>query len=388
MSLAHELGLWLVLHLEPRCGAEGDTPAHDMPRRMGNVGEPMTQPNGAGAAPPAPRRRWTASSSALCAAVAWLLAAFAPGLAAAQAPDDDEPLLGAAAQIKTSDQPVCFRAGGKDPRCVRQGDAFRECPKCPEMVVVPAGRFAMGSSKPEIATYIREHGGVGSSSFKEEGPRRQITIAQPFAVGKFEVTHDEWDACSADGECRTWAALKDEFTPESAQRVESWGRGKRPIVAISWQDAKTFVAWLSRKTGAPYRLLSEAEWEYAARAGTMTRFSWGNSVGRKNANCDGCGSQWDLKQPAPVGSFKPNSFGLYDMHGNVSELLEDCLNTSHHDVPRDGTARITGDCEYRMIRGGSWNYEPDQMRVAARNSVAPTNVSFLTGMRVARTLLP
>ena len=159
-------------------------------------------------------------------------------------------------------------------------DMFKECANCPEMVVVPAGSFTMGSptSEPERSA--------------EEGPQHMVTIARPFAVGRFEVTFDEWDACVADGGCNG-------YKPSD----EGWGRGRRPVINVSWDDAKAYVAWLSKKTGKSYRLLSGAEYEYAMRAGTQTAYPWGNTVGTNNANCHACGSQWDAKQTAPVGSF-------------------------------------------------------------------------------------
>src|SRR5262249_38251231 len=137
----------------------------------------------------------------------------------------------------------------------------------------------------------------------EESPRHPVTVKTPFAVGKFAVTFDEWDACVAAAAC-----------PKAG---EPWGREKMPAVNVTWEDAKQYVRWLSWLTGKEYRLLTEAEWEYAARAGTATRYYWGDEIGKGNANCDGCGSEWDGKQTAPVDSFKPNAFGLHDMAGNV-----------------------------------------------------------------------
>ena len=177
---------------------------------------------------------------------------------------------------------------------------MRDCPECPEMVEIPAGSFVMGSAPT---------GGLYHSW--DEVPQRTVRM-QGFALGKYEVTFDEWDACAAAGGC--------------AHRPgdRGWGRGLRPVVYVSWEDAKQYVAWLSQRTGRRYRLPSEAEWEYAARAGTTTHFWWGNAADRNRANCAGCGSQWDDRQTAPVGSFPPNAFGVHDMHGNVKEWVEDC----------------------------------------------------------------
>jgi hypothetical protein len=176
-------------------------------------------------------------------------------------------------------------------RALKPGDPITECDKgCPEMIVIQAGEFTMGSPKTE---HYRTD---------EEGPRHTVVIAKPFAVSKFEVTFEQWDVCVAVRGCRHVSDGGD-------------GRGTQPVVNVSWDDAQQYVAWFSKMTGKSYRLLSEAEWEYAARAGSETTYSWGNDIGGGNANCHGCGSHWDGK-PAPVGSFSANAFGLYDMHGN------------------------------------------------------------------------
>ena len=161
-----------------------------------------------------------------------------------------------------------------------------------------------------------------------------IFTVQPFKLGKHEVTFAQWDLCVADGDCSS-------YRPED----NGWGRDNRPVKSISWDDAQAFINWLNRKTGGSYRLPSEAEWDYAARAGSVTRYIWGDKVGRNQAVCKKCGSQWDNKQSAPVGSFPANNFGLYDMHGNVWEWTEDCggtmLNTDIMGaIHRDGSARI------------------------------------------------
>ena len=134
----------------------------------------------------------------------------------------------------------------------------------------------------------------------------------------------------------------------------------------SWNDAKEYVGWLSSQTGAEYRLLSESEWEYAARAGSGTKYSWGNEIGVNRANCARCDSQWDFKQTAPVGSFAPNAFGLYDMHGNVYEWVEACWNASYAGAPSDGSAWRSGNCAERVLRGGSWGDVPWNLRAAYR----------------------
>jgi formylglycine-generating enzyme required for sulfatase activity len=160
------------------------------------------------------------------------------------------------------------------------------------------------------------------------------------------------------------------------------------VIYVSWDDAKLYVAWLSRITGKPYRLLSEAEWEYAARAGSTTAYSWGDEIGQGNANCGRCGSQW-VKQTSPVGSFKPNAFGLYDMHGNVWQWVEDVYHSGYKAAWKDGSAWIEGgDTSQRVDRGGSWNSDPRSLRAAQRGwNTAGYRHKFL-GFRVARTLTP
>jgi formylglycine-generating enzyme required for sulfatase activity len=160
------------------------------------------------------------------------------------------------------------------------------------------------------------------------------------------------------------------------------------VINVSWDNAKTYVAWLTEQTGKTYRLLSEAEYEYSARAGTQTAYPWGKDIGQNNANCKGCGSQWDGEQTAPVGSFKPNAFGLNDMVGNVWEWVEDCYRDNYDNAPTDGSAWIKGgDCKYRVIRGGAWNVTPDGLRSANRSRVSADDRRYYVGFRVARTLV-
>ena len=245
------------------------------------------------------------------------------------------------------------------------GTKFRDCPECPELVVVPSGSFEMGSPSSE---YGRRD---------NEGPVHRVRIGRSFAVGVYEVTFGEWDACMSGGGCGG-------YRPSD----ESWGRGRRPVINVSWEDAKAYVGWLSRKTGEEYRLLSESEWEYVARAGTRTAYWWGDGIGRNRANCEGCGSRWDDEQTAPVGSFSANGFGLYDVHGNVWELVEDCRNGSYAGAPVDGSAWESGECGRRVLRGGSWVDVPRGLRSAYRVGVTSGNRGINGGFRVARTLTP
>lgn len=237
--------------------------------------------------------------------------------------------------------------------------SFRECNRCPEMVVVPGGEFIMGSPETE------------KDRTKAEGPQHKVTIASNFPVSKFEATFDEWKACVDARACENISDLH-------------WGRGNRPVINVSWDDAQQYAKWLAGRTGRPYRLLSEAEWEYAARAGSTTAYPWGDNIGEGNANCDGCGSEWDDKQTAPVGSFKANAFGLHDMHGNVFEWVQDCGTANYDGAPTDGSAR-TGPCTSRVLRGGSWSYGPRDLRSANRRPSPANGQSSSRGFRLGRT---
>ncbi|MCB1915627.1 MAG: formylglycine-generating enzyme family protein [Rhodocyclaceae bacterium] len=239
------------------------------------------------------------------------------------------------------------------------GDTFRDCAVCPEMVVVPAGEFRMGSPASEL--------GLG----RDEGPPHRVRIGEAFAVGKFEVTFAQWDACVGAGGCR--------YRPK-----DNWGRDAQPVIKVSWNDAQVYLNWLSEKTGRSYRLLSEAEWEYAARAGSTTRYPWGDEPGRGNANFDASGGPLGSRQSTPVGRFDANRFGLYDMIGNVAEWVADCWHGSYQGAPADGRAWTSGDCERRVVRGGSWYDVPANARSALRLKFPPGLRNLDLGFRVAR----
>ena len=247
----------------------------------------------------------------------------------------------------------------------RVGRTFRDCAQCPQMVVVPSGSFTMGSPNSEKGRY------------HDEGPRHRVSIDYRFAVGVYEVTFAEWDACVSAGGCGG-------YRPDDA----GWDRGNRPVINVSWEDAQSYVRWLSQRTGESYRLLSESEWEYVARAGSVTAYSWGNDIGHNRANCAGCGSRWDNQKTAPVGAFGANAWGLYDVHGNVWEWVENCWHYSYTGAPADGSAWESGDCSVRVLRGGSWNNKPSFLRSAIRGR-DPTGKRYIfNGFRVARTLTP
>ena len=212
-------------------------------------------------------------------------------------------------------------------------------------------------------------------SYYAERPVHQVTIDEPFAVGVYEVTFAEWDACLVDGGCGGYDAPDD----------SGWGRCWRPVIDVSWDDAQEYVRWLSRTTGQEYRLLSEAEWEYVARAGTTTPYHTGETITTDEANFNG---DTYRRQTIPVGSFAPNAFGLYDVHGNVREWVEDCWNDGYEGAPSDGSAWVSGDCGHRVLRGGAWSYYPRLLRSADRNRFDP-GYRFnygRNGFRGARTL--
>jgi formylglycine-generating enzyme required for sulfatase activity len=193
------------------------------------------------------------------------------------------------------------------------------------------------------------------------------------------VTFEQWDACATYGDC------------DKTVSDDGYGRGRQPVINVSWTDAKTYASWLTKVTGKNYRLLSEAEYEYAARGGTQTTYPWGPDFVPGMAGCKICGGLWENK-PAPVGSFPPNNFGLYDMVGNIFEWVEDCYHASYKDSPpNDGAAWLTGDCRRRVGRGsGSWLTDDDvtKLHVSRRNYYNVGAIASGLGFRVARTLAP
>ena len=249
-------------------------------------------------------------------------------------------------------------------RALKPLASFRECAKdCPEMIVIPADRFTMGSPTTE------------TGRFDNEGPLHEVTIARRFAVSKFDVTFVDWDACVSVGGC-----------PKASD--SGFGRGARPVINVSWEDAQQYAAWFSKMTGKPYRLLTEAEWEYVARAGTTTAYFWGDEIGKGNANCNGCGSKWDNRETSPVGSFKPNAFGLDDTAGDAWQWVQDCYHDDYNDAPTDGSAWTRNDCSTHVVRGGSWYDGPQTVRSGYRVGDATVNRNSSLGLRIARMLTP
>jgi formylglycine-generating enzyme required for sulfatase activity len=257
--------------------------------------------------------------------------------------------------------------GAAAPAPANKAKTLKDCSHCPEMVVAPAGEFMMGSPSGE--------------KYRGTEAQHLVTIPKAFAVSKFEITFAEWDACVAGGGCNG-------YKPAAA-----WGRGRQPVNDISWTDAKAYAAWLSKTTGKSYRLLSEAEWEYAARAGAATPFAFGPTISSAQANFDATEktnlSPKGLKRgkTTPVGSFAPNAFGLYDMHGNVWEWVEDCWTDEYGPAsPKDGRPVAKGDCGGHVLRGGSWEDYAGDIRAAARVASETADHSWSDGIRVARDL--
>jgi formylglycine-generating enzyme required for sulfatase activity len=238
----------------------------------------------------------------------------------------------------------------------KAGEVFRDCVDCADMVVVPAGDFEMGSTDSPT-----------------EMPPHHVVIGKPFAIGRYAVTFDEWDMCVTEGGCK-------------AQPTDyGWGHEMLPVINVSWDDAEAFVAWMSKKTDKRYRLPSEAEWEYAARAGTTTPYWWGREIGATHAKCVDCGGD-PAKRAIPVGSFLPNAFGLFDTAGNSAEWVEDCWNDSYRGAPSDGSAWTQKFCRQRVLRGGSFANKATALRSAARFHYDQSVRYYTNGFRVVRDL--
>ena len=258
-----------------------------------------------------------------------------------------------------------------DDLTLRPGKTFRDCADCPSMVVVPAGSFWQGSEE------------AAPLALKMETPRRMVTFAEPFAVGVFEITMGQWDQCVSDGACST-------RPPDNG-----WGRGSRPVIMVSWNDAQEFVSWLNKKTSQSYSLPSESQWEYVARAGEESDWlgssparvcEFGNIAGGESGfrwQHEECSDQAAI-ETLPVGSFKANAFGVYDVVGNVAEWTLDCMNLSYLDAPGDGSAWGRGICSSRMTRGGSWFTGSREVRLPARFNLKNGDRNDFTGFRVVR----
>ena len=229
------------------------------------------------------------------------------------------------------------------------GESFKECSNCPEMITIPKGSFMMGDI---------QGGGDPDEQFI-----RKITFKNDFAVGKYEITWNQWEECVADKACPKVPYLENSL----------WGKDTRPVHHTFHQQADMYINWLNKKTGSEYRLLSEAEFEYTARSGSQTKYYWGNDLGIDKANCKDCLSMWK-RGTNPVGSFAPNAYGVFDMHGNLWEVVEDCYNPTYEGAPTDGSARVQKDCKVQAIRGGGWAEDGWNMRAANRRNTPSHDV--------------
>ena len=246
----------------------------------------------------------------------------------------------------------------RGPRAAYFSDRMRNGSAGPEMIALRGGEFRRGDLQ-----------GDGDS----DEQNTQIVRLQPFAIGIYEITFEEYDRFS-------------QSTRHEIPDDQGWGRGRRPVINVSWESANAFVEWLSRQTGKRYRLPTDAEWEYAARGGTSTRFWWGDLQGEGNANCAECRSLWDGEKSSPVGKFEPNPFGLHDTAGNVFEWVADCWNDSFSEAPADGSALDKPGCGVRVIRGGAWSFPAKEIRSANRWRDFASRRSDDTGFRVVREL--
>jgi formylglycine-generating enzyme required for sulfatase activity/uncharacterized caspase-like protein len=257
-----------------------------------------------------------------------------------------KPLAAPIAEPKQAATPTAHKSGG-----------IRDCPACPEMLVLPAGTFTMGETRGD----------------QSEKPAHKVSIKRPFAIGKYEVTTGQWNECVKAGACSYKAA--------KAGPAENF-----PVRDISWNDAQEYVRWLSQITKQKYRLPTEAEWEYSARANTQTRFWWGDKVGTGNANCKDCGGKWDRSAPAEVDAYPPNPFGIYGANGGVWEWVNDCWHKSYKGAPTVGSSWDKPDCRENVIRGGSWRNDATYIHSASRFKYDSNVRYLLNGFRVAKTL--
>jgi formylglycine-generating enzyme required for sulfatase activity len=318
------------------------------------------------------------------------------------------------APAKTNKSSETLPAGdvSDNSKVVQAGATFKDCEDCPELIVVPAGQFTMGSPDTE------------PGRLDIEGPQRLVQIKVNFAVGRYAITRDQFEAFVKatgwlyDDGCYMESAGKWLLRPDLSFRSPGFSQdGRHPVVCVSWDDANAYIKWLSTKTGKPYRLLTEAEREYVTRAGTSSAYWWGNaarpdltnyeiapeqptldknglSKGKlasttskvNKASASQTDSSGGIKGTVPVHLFQPNPWGLFQVHGNVAEWVEDCWNRSYVGAPSDSAAVMTGDCERRVLRGGGWSYRASDIRSAYRESAHKENRYVHVGFRVARDL--
>ncbi|BBP98612.1 hypothetical protein BSFA1_37410 [Burkholderia sp. SFA1] len=250
-------------------------------------------------------------------------------------------------------------ANAKPAAKTASGGEVKDCPSCPVLIPLSAGSFTMGSNNDDPA----------------EKPPHRVSIGHPFAIGKYEVTVEQWNACADAGACTRIALDGDGSTPPA---------GNAPMRNVSWDDAQVYVKWLSKVGGKAYRLPTEAEWEYAARGGTQSTYWWGDQMKKGNADCKDCGDPYKPEAPTPVGSFAANPYGLYDMNGSVWEWVADCWHSSYKNAPADGRAWDDPSCSVRVIRGGSWREGATYMQSATRFKYSSSVRQSQNGFRVAR----
>ena len=310
-----------------------------------------------------PKGRFVALAQARVARLRAATEKATPVASAAPAPPPAKPAR-APAKVATRARKTAVKAA-PDPEdeaapatsaTVAAGPEIKDCPACPKLISLSRGAFTMGSD----------------SIDPSEKPAHLVTLDVPFAIGKYEVTVQEWNACVEAGAC---------------QRVGQYAspNPKAPIRDVSWDDAQQYVKWLSTTSGKPYRLPNEAEWEYAARGGTTTRYWWGDQMATGKANCRDCGQPWQIDGPADAGSFEPNPYGLYDMNGSVWEWVQDCWHNTFREAPADAVAwDDQPGCSVRVIRGGSWREASPYMLSSTRfwHDAAVRNSQ--NGFRVAR----
>jgi len=238
-------------------------------------------------------------------------------------------------------------------------DLLKDGSAAPAMVVIPNGHFTMGDQQD-----------IGQSY---EAPSHQVNVKSAFAMSIYPITFNDYDKFSL-------------VVGKPLVSSYKWGRENRPVINVNLDEARDYVAWLSQQTGQHYRLPSEAEWEYANRAGTITNYPWGNEIGKNRANCFGCGSRWDRKSTSPVGSFQANPWGLFDMQGNVWELTDDCWNFNYVGAPSDGSAWKSGDCSRVVLRGGSWGDVTKDIRASTRLRSYAGARTVNIGFRIVRNI--
>lgn len=275
-----------------------------------------------------------------------------PAKPAATRPPEPKPAETRATEPKASVKASQAAPGG--PSAVA---ALKDCDTCPVTVALYPKPFVMGSN----------------SSDPSERPAHEVALQTPFAIGKYEVTVDQWQQCVKASVCPS--------IPSTANAA-----GNQPMRDVSWDEAQLYLKWLSTVSGKPYRLPTEAEWEYAARGGTTSKYWWGDKMKGGNSNCKGCGLPWQEDAPAPVGSFVANPFGLYDMNGSVWEWVADCWHHSYKGAPTDGSAWAEPSCQSRVIRGGSWSEDGSYMLSTTRFKYDASVRQSQNGFRVARTL--